>query len=196
MGLDEKSLIRKDAKKSSKKKWYIGAAVLCAVIAIGNIGQFIVDNTIGRFPDIYQAIDFNNDFEQEDILDIIYGDTTAMVLYEMVAGTGMQCYYQDDGLWVYSGLRTQIVDFEIGNLIIMKTEKGEDWCVSVRIYPEKNKGETDTIADNSDGTFQQYNVENRLLRSYFSYIHPDSSRYEISINGTTYEVDLKYYNAK
>ena len=94
MGLDEKSLIRKDAKKSSKKKWYIGAAVLCAVIAIGNIGQFIVDNTIGRFPDIYQAIDFNNDFEQEDILDIIYGDTTAMVLYEMVAGNDPETAYQ------------------------------------------------------------------------------------------------------
>ena len=50
-------------------------AVIAISIVSGIVSQYIIDRTIGRFENIYDAIAFNNDFAREDIIDIIYGET-------------------------------------------------------------------------------------------------------------------------
>ena len=175
------------------KKWLTWIGIFFGIAMFCIIGQHIVDNTIGQFPDIYDAIDFNNDFEREDIISIVYGDTTAMAIYRTTAGQGMECFCQRDGLWVYSGLKDQDYGFDSGLLTVMKTDKGDDWCARVLIYTQESKAESDMIHDEYGTEFYQY-ASNKLVRAYFAYIHPRSKDYEISVNGVKYQVVLKHYS--
>ena len=176
-----------------RKKWRIVGIIICTLILLCVVGQIVVDHTIGRFPDLYDAIAFSNDFKQEDITNIIYGDTTATVIYKTASGNGIQCYYQEDGLWAYTGLRIQDVEVGKNSLSILKTKKGDDWSVRVLVRTRDSKNSIDIITDCYDTNFYQYS-SNELLRSYFAYIEPESSLYTITVNGETYELNLKNFN--
>lgn len=182
---EQKRQIRK--KKRRRTVVIIGAIILFCIIA-----QFVIDNTIGRFENIYDAIAFNNDFDKEDIIDIVYGDTSAMVIYERPTGVGMRSYYFNNNLWVNSGFKGQSVDFQKCNIIIYKMRKGNDWCILIIVRAKKNEADIDDIVDQY-GTEFFNDSSDELSRSYFAYFHPESENYEISINGETYQIKLKHF---
>lgn len=192
MKLDTPTLHDEQKRQIRKKKRRRTVVIIGAIILFCIIAQFVIDNTIGRFENIYDAIAFNNDFDKEDIIDIIYGDTTAMVIFERPNGNGMHSYYFNDNLWVFSGSKSQDVDLEACDLTIFKTRKGSDWCIRVLVRVKKNKTDIDDITDQYGTKFYNYSSD-ILLRCYFAYFHPKSENYEISINGETYQIKLKHF---
>ena len=180
-----------DPKRRKKKirKWLRTILIIVFALLAGFVGQAVIDNTIGRFESIYDAIAFKNDFKPEDIMEIIYDESSALVFYRKSNGYGIDIYSYRNGLWrSSSGISSQWIYFEGGILAVNKPRVGEGWYASVEFNSAKDRDEKDIIYDTEDSTFYQC-TEN----IYYAAIHPTSENYHIDINGETFTIELWDY---
>jgi hypothetical protein len=75
-------------------------------------------------------------------------------------------------------------------VIVDRTSKGNEWYVTVLADVKQNGIEQDEISDCLGSEFIQFGSDT-MIRWYVSYIDPNCSEYEISVNGITYNVELK-----
>lgn len=166
-------------------------AVIAISIVFGIVSQYVIDHTIGRFENIYDAIAFNNDFDREDIIDIIYGETIASVIYKDSSfGTTLSMFFHDDGYWVYTGFRSLEYSNEGVTVLVTEPDRGKDLGIRVYIDSNGSQSDHDMIWDCYGTEFKQYSAD-KFWRYYFGCITPNSSLYTIIINGKQHHIELE-----
>lgn len=183
-----------DPKRKKKKirKWLRTILIIVFVILACYVGQVVIDNTIGRFENIYDAIAFNNDFKPENIIEIIYNDSSALIFYKKSGNYGIDIYCYRNGCWrSSSGFSSQYIYFDGGILAVNKPRVGEGWFASVSFNSKEDRGQKDVIFDAESSVF--YQCTDNI---YYAAIHPTSENYQININGEDITIQLEGFKGK
>lgn len=181
-----------DPKRKKKKirKWMRTILIIVFVVLACYVGQVVIDNTIGRFENIFDSIDFYHNIEKEDIQGIVYGDSSALVLYREYSEDRLDIYNYKNKSWVRSnGDSRHFFNFDTMSIGVYKPHRGTDWYLSIHFYSENLQ---DDIILNAEGSVFYQCTED----TYYAAIHPTSENYQININGEDITIQLEGFKGK
>lgn len=179
-----------------KKRWGIFFVVIVSVVLLGAVGYIQREETAKKLglSNVLDAMHYYaKEINDEDIETIIYGKATAVVICEKPTGHEILYFANQNQNWSFTGIKTWETKIDEGRIIFDKTNKCGEWTASVLVNVSKNDVSQDSIEDCYDTEFYQYGT-NSLLRSYIAYIFPTKDEYIITINGKTYNIELKGFD--
>ncbi len=182
-------------KKRLKRRKRLGIflIVLVSIALLGAVGYIQREETAKKLglSSVLDAMHYYaKEINDEDIKTIIYGKATAVVICEKPTGHEILYFANQNQNWSFTGVQTWETKIDGGRIIFDKTNKYGEWTASVLVNVSKSDVVQDSIEDCYDTKFYQYGT-NSLLRSYIAYIVPTKKEYTITINGKTYNIELR-----
>lgn len=176
-----------------RQRWGTFLIVIVSIALLGGWGYIQREATAKKLglSSVYEALHYyEGEVNDNDVVKVIYGKSTALVISTIPTGYKMIYFYYNGEYWTFSGTRSWTTDIDNGSVIVDRTNRGHEWYVSVLIDVKQDGIEQDKITDCLDTAFFHFGSDT-MLRWYVSYIDPQSSEYEISINGKAYNIELK-----
>ena len=193
MDLSNQVFDENKARLKRRQCWGTFLIVIVSITLLGGWGYIQREVTAKKLglSTVYEALHFyEDDVSDSDIVKVIYGESTALVISAIPTGYKMVYFYYNGEYWTFSGTRSWTTSIDNGSVIVDRTNRGHEWYVSVLIDVKPDGIEQDEISDFLETEFVQFGSDT-MIRWYISRIDPTSSEYRISINGKTYKIELK-----
>ena len=112
-----------------KRRWETFLIVMVSLALLGGVGYIQREATARKLglSSVYEALHFyEDDVSDSDIVKVIYGESTALVISAIPTGYKMVYFYYNGEYWTFSGTRSWTTSIDNGSVIVDRTNRGHN----------------------------------------------------------------------